>query len=192
MACLSSLNTQQCLAVSKLPRRLRLRVKTEGLEVVRKRAWLIVNGDKIRDGRITFWFNFSITSNGCWVWNMVPHNESAPYGRILVKGRRWYAHRYSWTIHNGRIPKGLDVLHRCDNYRCVNPGHLFLGIHRDNMRDSLIKGRFNRQKIRPPQVREIRRLRREGHTLLVIGKKYGLTIGAICQICLRHLWPWVR
>lgn len=52
-----------------------------------------------------------------------------------------YAHRYSWLFFKGEIPAGLYVLHRCDNPRCVNPKHLFIGTQQDNMNDMKNKGR---------------------------------------------------
>lgn len=52
-----------------------------------------------------------------------------------------YTHRVSWVIHNGAIPPGMAVLHRCDIGECVNPEHLFLGTQTDNMKDMQEKGR---------------------------------------------------
>jgi len=52
-----------------------------------------------------------------------------------------YAHRFSWEMHNGPIPNGMMVCHRCDNSRCVRPDHLFLGSAQDNVNDMIGKGR---------------------------------------------------
>ena len=64
------------------------------------------------------------------------------YGMVgtPVEGAR-YAHRVAWLLVNGEIPEGQFVLHRCDNRRCIEPSHLFLGTHTDNMRDMANKGR---------------------------------------------------
>ena len=77
---------------------------------------------------------------GCWEWIGTITNEG--YGVFGVEGGFSSAHRFSWKIHYGDIPDGLLVLHKCDNRKCVNPEHLFLGTHQDNMRDKIAKGRW--------------------------------------------------
>jgi hypothetical protein len=77
--------------------------------------------------------------NGCIEWHGSANGKG--YGMMVYKGRIHAAHRVSWQEHRGEIPSGLLVLHRCDNPRCVNPEHLFLGTNQDNMNDMKKKGR---------------------------------------------------
>ena len=63
------------------------------------------------------------------------------YGTIGHAGKNLKAHRAAWMVHFGEIPAGCFVLHRCDNPPCINPAHLFLGTHKDNMRDMVCKRR---------------------------------------------------
>ena len=77
----------------------------------------------------------------CWPWRAT---QWRGYGKIGIGGATGTdvrAHRVSWEIHNGPIPAGMLVCHRCDAPSCVNPAHLFLGTQRDNMADMLAKGR---------------------------------------------------
>lgn len=82
----------------------------------------------------------------CWVWKA--YKNKAGYGQIK-KGRiNYQSHRIVWIITNGPIPHdssyhGVCVCHRCDNPSCVNPDHLFLGGHKENMLDREEKGRNN-------------------------------------------------
>jgi hypothetical protein len=79
----------------------------------------------------------------CWEW--VGRIHEGGYGHFTAnKGKQWQAHRFSWVLVNGEIPSGMFICHKCDNRKCVNPEHLFLGTHNDNMQDMINKGRQNK------------------------------------------------
>ena len=84
-----------------------------------------------------FWYNTMPEPNtGCWIWT--GKLDTGGYGRISPLGR---SHRASFILFKGPIINGMHVLHSCDNTWCVNPDHLRLGSHHDNMRDKAIRGR---------------------------------------------------
>lgn len=95
-----------------------------------------------------FWLRVRKTDN-CWEW--IGSKDSFGYG-VIQLGRnepKTGAHRVSWEIHKGQLPKDKDnkrgtcVLHHCDNPSCVNPDHLFTGSRADNSHDAMKKGRLN-------------------------------------------------
>ena len=88
-----------------------------------------------------FWEKVKKT-DGCWLWM---GTRSGGYGYISCAGKMISTHRYSYMMHFGNIKKGLEVCHACDVRNCVNPSHLFIGTHEDNMKDARSKGQFARE-----------------------------------------------
>jgi hypothetical protein len=95
---------------------------------------------------IRFWSKVNTNgSNGCWEWLGASIHG---YGQLNVNGKKTLAHRYSWFLKNGSIPKGLLIRHKCRG-KCVNPDHLELGTHQDNandrIRDRIIDGIYREE-----------------------------------------------
>ena len=142
-----------------------------------------------------FWSKVQKTES-CWLWTAGKFHNG--YGSFKMRRRMHSAHRVAWGLTNGSIPDdhtyhGVCVLHRCDVRACVNPSHLFLGTHADNVADMAAKGRsFNARgsdhqgsKLTDAQVLAIRsdaRLQR------VIAAEYGLAQTTVGRIRSRRAW----
>lgn len=74
-------------------------------------------------------------------WEFVGAKTLHQQGLIRVKGKLWLASRLMWTLKHGKIPRGLNVLHKCDNPPCIRASHLFLGTQSENLLDCYRKGR---------------------------------------------------
>lgn len=91
-----------------------------------------------------------ITESDCWEWQ--GNKNPAGYGRFTVKENgksvSLLAHRASWMVHNNVdvIPKGMFICHHCDNPKCINPNHLYMGTPKDNAQDCVRRGRHRKGK----------------------------------------------
>lgn len=114
--------------------------KKSGEYYYTRRCW---SCRKLGKGQMTiesrFWERVEKTAS-CWLWTGT--KDRYGYGRLgVTASRAQSAHRISWELHHGAIPDAASICHACDNPSCVNPDHLFLGGHADNMRDMAAKDR---------------------------------------------------
>ena len=118
--------------------------------------------------------------------------------RYTYRGVEMEAHRASWLIHRGPIPKGIHVLHRCDVPGCVNPDHLFLGTHLENVGDMVAKGRQcvgeknGGSKLTTKDVLDIRSARSRGESLASLSARFGVRENAISRIATGKRWGHVK
>jgi hypothetical protein len=134
-------------------------------------------------------------NSGCWLWES--GFDGWGYGRLKYRRKYLAAHRLSWTIHRGEIPTGMWVLHKCDTPVCVNPDHLFLGTHRDNMRDMVQKGRsYWRFGETHPQAKltkeDVAAILSDTRPKLIIASDYGIGASHVSAIQLRKKWHHLR
>jgi hypothetical protein len=127
-------------------------------------------------------------NNDCWEWNKYINNKG--YGTFCINKQHIPSHRYSYEIFIGD-PSGFEVCHKCDNPKCVNPSHLFLGTHSDNMRDRSLKGRGN-DKLTPQKVIEIRNMYEQGIETSAIAKIYSMNRRSIRSIRTKETWSYVK
>lgn len=141
------------------------------------------------------------SATGCIEWT--GDKYPAGYGRARLRigePREIRAHRRGWEIAYGPIPDGMDVLHRCDNPKCVNPKHLFLGNDKDNCKDKLTKKRninlagaeHGRSKLTPEDVMRIREASLFGASRASLSRSYGVSDVAIQKIVIRENWAHLR
>lgn len=130
-------------------------------------------------------------SSGCWLWNL--YLTALGYGQAKYKGKQMVAHRLSYLLFKGEIPKDMLVCHSCDNRSCVNPDHLWLGSQKDNMADMAIKKRAFRPKGQiQKQAKlldcDINIIRGDTRPNRVIAAQYGVTKCTIAKVKRRETW----
>ena len=129
----------------------------------------------------------------CWLWTG-PLNTRG-YGHMVITCTRAMAHRVSYWINRGQIPKGESVLHACDVPACVNPEHLRVGTARDNAADAIARGRTLRgergtkAKLTEQQALEVIRLWSQGErTQAQIAGLFGVTGSTVANIASGKTW----
>lgn len=167
--------------------------------MIRRRLGLIYKNKNVnKRGWADFWHRFwtylERRNNGCWDW---AGTINYGYGRLRKDGGKVYAHKIMWEVVNGPVPNGLFVLHKCDNRKCCNPDHLFLGTISDNNHDAKIKGRkvmgmrSKSAKLTDSDVRQIIVLRDSGFKVQEIATIYKVSGNSIRAVfsgkCWRHI-----
>lgn len=136
--------------------------------------------------------------NSCWEW--LGWSNGSGYGMFRMDGRKAVqAHRYSYKLHFGEIPDKKYVCHHCDNRKCVNPNHLFVGTMFDNIADRDKKGRqakgndFPNTVLNEFLVREIRYLHSLGNiSNRKLAKKFNVSAGTIQAVLEHRTWKHVK
>lgn len=158
-------------------------------------------GNKRRPMEVRFWEKVEMGPS-CWTWRGAKDKKG--YGRIAPPGGNTVmvlAHRFSWELHFGPIPKGpprLVVMHLvCDNPSCVNPGHLALGTYQQNSADCIQKNRHNHgtkqhmAKLDDIKAAEILRRYRSGETRRALCAEFEIGRSTIDALIRRRTWKHV-
>lgn len=144
------------------------------------------------------------TSGGedaCWLWTASLDGKG--YGQFTRRDRsQARSHRIAWEFTHGPLTSDQVLCHTCDNPRCCNPAHLFIGTQADNIADMHKKKRWSptpspgsrngNARYTEDQVREIRRLRAEGMSRAEIAARFGVTVGSIKNILSKARWKHVE
>lgn len=127
---------------------------------------------------------------GCWLWTACGDKDG--YGLIQCGGRPVRAHRLSYELHKGPVPRNALVLHKCDVPACVNPDHLYLGDNSDNQIDAARRGRNASQKLTVSDVVVLRRRWQAGGvTQAALCAEYGLSTGQMSLMLRGRKWAHV-
>lgn len=147
-----------------------------------------------------FWAKVDKTSHpgGCWIWTNC--RDCDGYGHMHTPDGMTTAHRFSYRVHKGEIPKGMFVCHTCDVPACVNPDHLWIGTPQDNTSDMVKKNRHSccfgeavhTAKLTADRVAAIRTAYANGgRTLKSLGEEYGVDLSVIGKVVKRKQWKHV-
>jgi hypothetical protein len=180
----------------KIPRFCGNKCRGQGVKQWLKRKFIWKNSSKEEiDNHINEYFEKKIIrKEGCWDWKSSKNDKEYQRMHISKLAPRIAIHIYSWKLYKGEIPEGMFVCHSCDNKRCANPDHLFLGTSDDNIQDMINKKRNVRgvshgmAKLDDDKVKEIRKLLEIGVSLVKTANKFNVSKKTVFRI--KHKTHW--
>ena len=128
----------------------------------------------------------AVTESGCWLWTAQVNAKG--YGKLRNDDGTTMAHRISYQLHTGDIPKDMMVLHDCDNPTCVNPEHLHLGTNADNIIEMYQRNRFPNQKLTVALARDIYARVKSGVKQLDIANEFNIDFRTVSDIATGKRW----
>lgn len=142
-------------------------------------------------------YRYVRTGDGCWEW--LGYRDRNGYGRLNVKGLPQLASRVSYLVHNGDIPKGQCICHKCDNPACVNPDHLFLGTQADNVADMHAKGRARKRALTGADHHAskldgeaVRNIRASEEPVAVLARRFNVSRATVYSVLKGLTWTHVK
>ena len=136
---------------------------------------------------------YIIDNNGCWIWQ--GEIDQYGYGQLYIGGSKLSTHRLSYELFNGEILPKMDICHSCDVKHCVNPNHLWMGTHRENMQDASKKGimprgeRAGQSKLKNNDVIEMIGLYKTGnYSTYALGKQFGIDASTAYDVIVGNTW----
>lgn len=147
---------------------------------------------ELKDKQILRFKSKYTVTESCWEW--VANKNQRGYGIFSLNDKSVGAHRVSFLISKGEIPIGLCILHSCDNPSCVNPEHLFLGTHQDNMDDRSAKGRVPKEDKHPNAkltTEQVLKIRHDGRYAKLIAHEYGISKDQVNKIRTFRSWKFI-
>lgn len=124
------------------------------------------------------------TNGGCWLWSGSTGSGGYPTASSTHGGITYQVHREMYARNKGPIPPGMRVCHKCDVSLCINPEHLFLGTHLQNMADMVAKGRNRAQRGAPKRLPDDQRQSlvaalQAGTPIRAISREFGVTTASV-------------
>lgn len=136
----------------------------------------------------------SLGEDDCWPWRATVGSNG--YGQFRLRGQMRNAHYACYELYVAPIPRGMVVLHTCDNRLCVNLAHLRLGTQLENVQDMFAKGRDHdkrgskngNSKLTPDEVKEIKSMLEDAHPQAEIADRFGISKATVSQINTGRIW----